>query len=89
MIKTAHIHCIKRRPSYIGRENPQWHRTSCEIDHDQDRTLNLCFGVGQTKGNFFNSSLKFAPKVTQNSGPEECYSDHLLARGPFALSRVG
>jgi hypothetical protein len=36
----------------------QRHRSTCE--NDQDQTLDLCFGVGQTR-RFCNHRLKFAP----------------------------
>jgi hypothetical protein len=36
----------------------QRHQKSCENDHDRDRALDPCFGMGQTRS-FFNHILKF------------------------------
>jgi hypothetical protein len=96
--KTAPENCIKKKTfSHRSRKplNPcpihtQRHRSPCEDDRDRGRALDLCFGVGQTRG-FFKPQPKIRSHEESNPGPEkvrteECYSDHLTnsARGPFA-----
>jgi hypothetical protein len=46
---------LRRRPSHTGQENPylthtQQHCSPCENDRNQ--VLDLCFGIGQTRGFF-------------------------------------
>ena len=65
---TTPRHCIKkktfsRRPRKLLNPCPtltQRHHRPMRTD----RSLDLCFGVGQTRG-FFNPSLKFAPMGSQ------------------------
>jgi hypothetical protein len=90
-LRPPHGIIIKRRPSHVGRENPRTsappiHNGTVAHENDRDRALDLCFGVGQTRG-FFNHSLKIRSHGESNPGPKECYSDHLTnsARGPFTL----
>jgi hypothetical protein len=67
--KTATGHFAKKKTfSRRSRKPPnpcptltQRHRSPCETINDLGWALDLCFGVGQTRGFFFNPSLKFAP----------------------------
>ena len=59
---------LRRKPSHTGRENPripappiQWHCSPCENDNDRGRAIDLCFGVGQTRGFVLTPAWKFAP----------------------------
>ena len=73
------MYCIRKKTfSRRSRKPPnpcpthtQRHRSPCENDHDQDRVLDLCFGMGQTRG-FFNLTLKIRSHWESNPGPKEC-----------------
>jgi hypothetical protein len=91
--KTAPRHYIKKIFSRRSREllNPcpnhtKRHHSPCE--KPWPGALDLCFGVGQTRGIFLTTTWNSLPRES-NLGPEECYSDHLTnsARGPYARLR--
>jgi hypothetical protein len=66
---------LRRRSSHASRESlrtpaPPIHSgIVAHVRNNRDRALDLCFGVGQTRG-FFKYSLKFAPtgSRTQDRG---------------------
>jgi hypothetical protein len=51
-IKKKTFSCKSRKPPNTYLTHKQRHHNPCENDRGQDQTLDICFGVGQTRGFF-------------------------------------
>jgi hypothetical protein len=74
-----------RKPPNPCPTHTQSHRSPCENDCGRGRALDLCFGVGQTRG-FFNHSLKIRSHGESNLRSEEYYSYHLPTLEALSLN---